>query len=130
VKLLEAILAPYIEAEACDVTITGCDAPVSGKALASLAMLLYEFATNAAKYGALSHPEGKVAVHLAMQEPLLHLVWTESKGPPISTPSSQGFGSRLEQATVQSQLNGKIEREWLPDGLVIRLCLDLERLQA
>jgi PAS domain S-box-containing protein len=131
VTLLETILAPYIETDSYDVTITGCDVPVSGNALTSLALLLHEFATNAAKYGALSQRGGRIAVHLAMEAPLLHLVWTESNGPIITeAPSSQGFGSKLEQATVRGQLNGTIERDWQPDGVIIRLSLDLQRLGA
>lgn len=131
VKLLQAILAPYFAGDDCDVTITGGDVPVSGSALTSLALLLHEFATNAAKYGAFSRAGGRIMVHLTTQEHLLHLIWTERKGPTITAPPSiQGFGTKLEQATVHSQLNGTIEREWHPDGLVIRLCLDLGRLQA
>ena len=65
------------------------------KAALSLALLLHELATNAVKYGALSVPEGHVAIVWSSVEPDLVLKWTETGGPPVKVPGKPGLGSRL-----------------------------------
>ena len=40
----------------------------------------------------------------------------------------EGFGSRLARATVKGQFGGEIVRDWRPEGLVIRLTVDRQRL--
>lgn len=59
-------------------------------------MVLHELATNAAKYGALSDPEGHVEIRWNLTAPdMACLVWRECGGPPVSPPSRKGFGSRV-----------------------------------
>ena len=130
--LIQAIAAPY-EDEQSDggarFTVAGPDMPVSGRAMASLALLLHEFATNAAKYGALSTPAGRIAVACRDQGETFHLTWTESGGPRLcGQPASEGFGSLLARLTVKGQLGGEIARDWRPEGLVIHLSVSRERL--
>ncbi|HEX8416101.1 MAG TPA: PAS domain S-box protein, partial [Methylobacterium sp.] len=63
---------------------------IGARAALSLALMMHELATNAAKYGALSVPEGRVAIAWAIDasrdEPSLRLTWTEAGGPPVSAP--------------------------------------------
>lgn len=128
--LLKTILAPF-ETEGRHISIDGCDAAIGASSLTSLALLLHEFATNSAKYGALSALEGKLHVHLATVDQDIHVTWMESDGPPLPEKTGpEGFGSRLARATVQSHLQGTIEREWKREGLVIKLRVPLERLGA
>ncbi len=65
----------------------------------STALLIHEMTTNACKHGALTAPEGKIAItwHLEAQETgsELVLLWKERDGPAITPPSHGGFGSRL-----------------------------------
>jgi two-component sensor histidine kinase len=61
-------------------------------------MAVHELATNAAKYGALSNGSGRISVHWTIaerDEEQLQIVWTETGGPKVAAPSSEGFGSRL-----------------------------------
>ncbi|WP_024897204.1 sensor histidine kinase [Brucella rhizosphaerae] len=121
VALIEAILAPHNSEQKSAVTITGTDAPLSGKALTSLALLLHELTTNSAKYGALSSPEGQLAIEINLDAELLQLHWREIGVKMLSKePERQGFGATLEKATVQG-LNGNISRDWFPDGLSLVL---------
>ena len=64
--LLEAIFQPYTDlARTGDLTrivISGPDLVIGERALTSLALVLHELATNAAKYGALSIGQGVVRV--------------------------------------------------------------------
>ena len=72
---------------------------MGSRATLSLSLLLHELATNAAKYGSLSCPEGRVAIgwsiEMAEEGPELVLTWRETGGPPAETPVGRGFGSRL-----------------------------------
>jgi PAS domain S-box-containing protein len=129
--LLHAIFAPFVDGEAGNdsrVVIAGPEVPVGGSALTSIALLLHEFATNAAKYGGLSFPSGGVHVEWTIADGELMLTWSERGGPSIDEePASIGFGGQLAQG-MTAQLGAGISREWLPEGLVIRLTAPLERL--
>ncbi|WP_244427087.1 PAS domain S-box protein [Methyloferula stellata] len=128
--LLKTILAPF-QTEGRLILIDGCDAAVGESSLTSLALLLHEFATNSAKYGALSSLKGKLHVHLAAADQDIHVIWTESDGPPLPEKAGpEGFGSRLARATVQGHLQGTIDHEWKQEGLVIKLRVPMERLGA
>ena len=64
----------------------------------SLSLMVHELATNAAKYGALSTPEGKVHISWDTSSAsdgtsMCHLTWKESGGPPVERPSRRGFGA-------------------------------------
>ncbi len=129
--LIGAIAAPYHGApsDGARITVTGPDVPITGRAMTGVALLLHEFATNAAKYGALSTPAGSVEVDCADDGDVFTLVWTEHGGPPVGEPPiSEGFGSLLARLTVTSQLGGDLSRDWRPTGLAIRLSVRRDRL--
>lgn len=130
--LMRAILAPYGEfgEEGGRVAIEGPDAAVGNGAVTSFALLLHELATNAAKYGALSAPAGRVEIRCAEDAGRYRMTWTETGGPAV-TPATEGdgFGTALARAAVEGQLGGAITRRWLPDGLVIELDVAADRLR-
>ncbi len=130
--LAQAILLPFGSStgENERLAISGPDVEIGESSVTSLALLLHEFATNAAKYGALSSPGGRVRIESLQQGDDLVLLWSESGGPPVSRASeSEGFGSLLVRTTVEGHLAGKLSREWNPDGLTIRLTIPIEKLQ-
>jgi two-component sensor histidine kinase len=127
--LIDAILRPYQgSAEAARVTVTGADATLAGNAVTGFALLLHELATNAAKYGALSTPEGIVEIACAGRGDEIMLTWTERGGPPVGPPGAEGFGTRLGQATVRDQLGGSIAWDFRPAGVTVRLRVPRDRL--
>lgn len=75
--------------------IEGADVRLGPKAVLSLSMLLHELTANAAKYGALSVPDGRVALGWYRDDDDLVLRWMESGGPPATKPANRGFGSRI-----------------------------------
>jgi two-component sensor histidine kinase len=94
-----------------------------------LALILHEFTTNAAKYGALSSPSGCIRLAWNQEDGNLLLTWTEMGGPRIENPpKKEGFGSVLARRTVGGQFGGELRYDWLAEGLVIRVCLPLTRL--
>ena len=88
------------------VQLSGAPIDVSPRHALSLSLALHELATNAAKYGALSCPEGRVSVQWGIREGMLHLDWKESGGPPVAPPTKKGFGSRLLEELVTGDLDG------------------------
>ncbi len=129
--LIDAIMAPY--AEIGDgkhrVVVTGPDVAVSASLATSFALVLHEFATNAAKYGALSTPGGRLHIACAETNDVFSLTWMERGGPRIEAePTSRGFGSQLAEATVIDRLGGEISREWSQEGLTVRLSVARSRL--
>jgi PAS domain S-box-containing protein len=85
----------------------------------NLAMALHELATNAAKYGALSSRKGRVDVSwsVAHSEPVLHINWRERDGPAVKPPERVGFGTRMIQRVLASELGGKVKLDFNPGGL-------------
>jgi two-component sensor histidine kinase len=74
--------------------------------LLSIMLLIHELATNAAKYGALSDPAGRVAISWS-ENPQAHKVsldWKERFGPRVGQPSRTGFGSRLLRAAFGANI--------------------------
>jgi PAS domain S-box-containing protein len=130
-SLVRTIVAPFDESEHPRIAVSGIDAVVSGSAVTSLALLLHEFATNAAKYGALSTDAGSVNVVFAGEGDGILAHWTERGGPPVAAPNGgSGFGDVLSRIAVSDQLGGEIVRDWRPGGLAIRLFVPRSRLET
>ena len=130
--LLRTILSPYESQDTARprLAIEGVDLALSGGSVTSFALLFNEFATNAAKYGSLSTPDGTVAIVCSERENMVHIRWTERGGPPIDAVGKErGFGSILVEATV-AQLGGEISREWDAPGLTIKLSAARDRCVA
>ena len=96
----------------------------------AIGMVLHEMFTNALKHGALSKNEGRIALEWTLNdepEPQLKLLWRESGGPTVSVPSSKGFGSMLLERTLQGDLNGDVNLDFLPSGLVCSISARLPK---
>lgn len=127
--VVRTILRPYDDRDGRQrFVVSGPDLPVGTQAVTSLALALHEVATNAAKYGALSEPNGSVRVRWEAQAGNLQLKWQEIGGPAIAAPpQAGGFGRILIDRSI-GQLGGTIEYEWRPEGLVLSLTVPLDRL--
>lgn len=127
--LLTALLAPYRTDGGDRFEIAGPDLAVDDRAATPLALLCHELATNAAKYGALSTPGGRVLVTLSADGEDCAIEWRECGGPSVIAPTHEGFGSRLIALSIERQLGGRIERDWQTDGLRVRLDVPLRALR-
>lgn len=130
--MIGAILAPYAERSEHGehtYTLAGINTQIAPSAVTPIALMLHEFATNAAKYGALSRHGGHIHIRCSDAGDRLMIRWKETGGPPSPAAlqaQEEGFGSQLVRATAE-QL-GDIQRLWEPDGLAIELALDKTRL--
>jgi PAS domain S-box-containing protein len=105
------------------------DVRLNPKAAVALGMGIHELATNAAKYGALSGPDGRVAVDWSIEDGVLRLTWTESGGPPVTPPARRGFGARLLERGLAAELSGGVELTYDATGLVCQMALPLRALE-
>lgn len=126
--LLHTILAPYHCSDYDRrLRIVGDDLDLTGRAVTAFALIFYELATNAAKYGALASPSGTVTIRSIVGDETVTLVWDERGEPLGEGPKDEGFGSQLGRVASR-QLGGSIEREWRPDGLRVEIKVTRERL--
>ncbi len=116
--MLTELFAPYDHGETPRIRLAGDDVDIDDRAATPLALVFHELATNAAKYGALSEPDGWVDVIGRLEGEDYTVTWTERGGPVVAgAPAVEGFGSTLSQVSVEGQLGGRMTREWLADGL-------------
>lgn len=112
------------------VRLDGPEIRLSPKAALSLSMAFHELGTNALKYGALSARRGEVrlAWRSAGDPAMLEVDWEERGGPAVAEPSSRGFGSRLLEQGLASELQGQVMMRFEPDGLCCEIRAPLDGL--
>jgi len=121
-RVIADILQPYTQPGSEKFFLSGPDVQISPRSITGIALILHELATNAAKYGALKHLDGKLIVSWAVSD-VLSLEWNERGVAAPSAPSRTGFGGTLTRRTVESQFKGSIEYRWEPSGLDISIRL-------
>jgi two-component sensor histidine kinase len=114
-------LGPYIGSRAI---IQGSNVLLPPKYALTVALIIHELATNAAKYGSLSVPEGRVSFRSTISDRLLSLEWRENGGPLVNEPTRSGFGLKLLSRAL-SQFGGGVETLFEPTGLVCKMKLTL-----
>jgi two-component sensor histidine kinase/CheY-like chemotaxis protein len=121
-EILAKELSPYGTNANERFTIEGPPALLNPAATQSLTLVFHELATNAAKYGSLSTPEGRLTVKFKLQPGSLVLYWLEQGGPPVTVPKSNGFGTTLISISMKN-LQGEAEFNWDHGGMKCRLAL-------
>jgi PAS domain S-box-containing protein len=110
-------LAPYRTSDQDQVHASGPRIVLQPAAAQTLALVLHELVTNAAKYGALSSLSGKVKLAWTSDGQSIEFTWTENGGPATSKPATLGFGTRIVLASIERQLGGRVGFDWQPHGL-------------
>ena len=127
--LVERSLAPY--GGGGRVAWSGPTLLLPAQSVVSLAMVLDELSTNAAKYGAFSNGRGRVeTVWRRLESGMAELVWTERDGPPLAGEPVPGFGNKLISRLMSYDLQGSAKMHYEPDGLVCRLTFRLPHASA
>ena len=129
-ELVRTILQPHLASDGIRLMIEGPPTTMGEQATRALSLVFHEFATNAAKYGALIDG-GAVTVSCRNADGRLHLNWREKGGPRIDqAPTRNGFGAKLTRSTVVDQLGGTLDYAWRPHGLVIAMSIPIEKLDS
>jgi PAS domain S-box-containing protein len=121
--LIRNELAPY--ATGSNVTISGTDVLLNSAETQAVARVLHELATNAAKYGALSIPNGQVYVHwdLKPNGAATHLtfLWRELGGPPVASERPSSYGTNLIRNLIPHELEGRVDLAFAKEGVKCRI---------
>lgn len=84
----------------------------------SFGLAIHELATNAAKYGALSVPQGRVTINLRLiEDHLAEIEWRELGGPEVPQSRERGFGTELIEKIVAHELRQPVDLEFPPEGV-------------
>ena len=120
-QLLDTELSPYSFDGQARFVFSGDDVSLTPKLTIALGLGFHELATNASKYGALSVPQGRVDVAWAVLDsdkgPVLEVRWAESGGPTVKKPRSSGFGSRLIERGLRTELDAHVQLDFDPSGV-------------
>ena len=129
--MIDRVLAARVSDRGGQLQIDGPEVVVGPTGATSLALVLHELATNAAKYGALSESSGRVTISWKVEGEAMILNWIERGGPRIDgPPQRKGFGADLARMSAKGQLGGDITPVWKPEGLEITLRAALDRLES
>ncbi|MDO8876442.1 MAG: PAS domain S-box protein [Pseudolabrys sp.] len=121
--LIAESVAPYAGTDGARAVLRGEDVELGPRAVLTLAMAFHELTTNAAKYGALASPDGRIEICWQRsaaegETPAqLRIDWVEKGGPPVIVPQRRGFGSRMIEGSIAAELGGSAKMVFAPDGL-------------
>ncbi len=114
--------------------VQGTELWLPARSTVSFTMALHELCTNATKYGAFSRPGGKVAIAWRIVGngggKMLRFEWRETGGPPVSPPSTRGFGTTMIERALARELAGSVDLEFRPEGLVCTIEAPVPNLRS
>lgn len=118
-ELIELVVGPY-RRNTESVSIESDDTFLSSELVRVLGMALHELATNAAKYGALSTNEGRLAIWSRVESngaSRLRISWSERDGPLVGEPARRGFGMKLIEEALAYEADGRVDVQFPGQGL-------------
>ena len=117
-EIVRLAVSPYAGADVSRIEMDGPSVRLSPRVALAIAMALQELATNAVKYGALSTPAGRLSIVWTLKDSVVRLRWEEKDGPPVTPPLRRGFGSRLIERSLATDLGGEASIDFAPTGVV------------
>jgi len=122
-EIVEIATKPFVAAPERRITVDGPELMVGSRSAFMLGMALHELATNAAKYGALSNPGGRITIRWRLHGDPAQFTfeWIERGGPPVVPPAATGFGSSLLKRALAGQLGAEVAMDFAPGGLICRI---------
>jgi PAS domain S-box-containing protein len=131
-EIVTQAVEPYRGAGEGRLVSEGPEVRLSPRAALALSMALQELATNAVKHGALSSAVGRVEISWSLdnnvQPARLHLRWEEKGGAPVHPPQHRGFGTRLIERSLASDLQGDVTVDFAPTGVVCIIDAPMEEM--
>jgi light-regulated signal transduction histidine kinase (bacteriophytochrome) len=104
--------------------LSGVNVMLTPKSALSLSLAIHELATNAAKFGAFSQPQGRVAVRWTLTtDGGIDLSWSEMGGPLVKPPTHVGFGTTLIERALAMETGGRATLHYHLTGVVCNVLL-------
>jgi two-component sensor histidine kinase len=120
VEVMDKVLAAFGQSR-FDIDPALGDVQLPGDMAIGMGLLLYEMATNATKYGALSNRAGRVAIRSEPTgEGRAALRWQEAGGPKVKISGRTGFGTRLLNQALRPG-GGDVKFDFPPQGFNARV---------
>jgi len=120
-EIVQRVLAPFLDDRGRRFSVEGPPVRLGPEITMALSMALHELATNAVKYGALSVPDGRVAIRWSVSgeatDRRFAFSWAERDGPPVVPPARTGFGTRMIERVFARYVSGPAAMTYAPDGL-------------
>jgi len=133
-ELIRSQLGSYIGHGAGQVSIEGPAVALKPEAAQNLGLALHELAVNAAKFGALSVPNGRVSITWGRREGgdgnAIELDWREELGPKVKVRRKKGFGSMVIERNLVRALDAEVELHFDPDGLHCHVVIPASQIIA
>lgn len=133
-ELVRSQLAGVIERRASQLAFEGPDVALKPEAAQYLGLALHELAINAAKFGALSVPEGRVVIRWgrsgAGDDNAIALDWQERFGPKVKPRRKRGFGSVVIERNLVRALEAEVNLSFEPDGLRCHIIIPAHQILA
>ena len=125
--LVRSQLGHYLDREDSQISVNGPGVFLKPEAAQNIGLALHELATNAAKYGALSVPSGRISITWGWAEETnpkaAEIIWIESGGPKVSPPEQRGFGSIVIERNLAKTLDANVHLSFEPDGIQCRIVI-------
>jgi PAS domain S-box-containing protein len=130
-ELVERELAPYTTGS--NTEIGGPEVMLGAEAAQTMAMVLHELVTNAAKYGSLSTRDGRVSVRWyallnGSTDARLCIEWQETGGPSVQASERTGYGTEVIRSLLPYELEGEVDLAFATEGVRCRFSIPLSRL--
>ncbi|WP_285711418.1 CHASE domain-containing protein [Erythrobacter oryzae] len=122
-SVIEAELQHFRIALGDAIMLEGPELELAPNDALSFGLAVHELATNAAKYGALSVPGGKVTIRwnrgedAAAETGWAEVEWQETGGPPVAGERRRGFGTELIEKVVAHELRQPVTLDFAPSGV-------------
>lgn len=131
-ELVRSQLAAYVDTEDSQVDIDGPNVALKPEAAQNLGLALHELAVNAAKFGALSIPTGRITIRWGRQEGSGSIVldWHEQLGPKVKPRRKRGFGSMVIERNLARALDAEVTMDFDVDGLRCHIVIPPSQLLA
>ncbi len=130
-ETIEAAVRPHRSGEDKRFRMEGPGVHLQPQAVVALSLVIHELATNAVKYGALSHKAGwvEIAWRLVQSSPSrVEISWSEHNGPVVSPPTREGFGTRLMRRALPSEWRPQVQIDYVAEGVRVALEFDLTEI--
>ena len=129
-ELIQSQLAAYAGSGEGQLAVDGDPVALKPEAAQNLGLALHELAINAARFGALSVPGGRVLIDWALRDSAIDLNWREQNGPKVRARQKRGFGSMVIERNLARALDARVDMAFDPDGLRCRIVIPASQVLA